>query len=193
MPFVFMGLGAAALVRGIFRPHRAVVREGTVSRCGGPNQFRVCDPTDTIQAPAGTPVYAVAPGKIVAVGEDFLHIVTSNDDAILMYEGLTPNVVEGQFVGRGQKLGDTSGPLNFGVWQFAPSATGAVLQQVPAGAWLAARGARHASKNTGAEDKWCEGGRVIHVPKATADSCKFRQPDAARFALLPVQIDMGME
>lgn len=191
MPFVFMGLGALSLVRGLFRPHRAVAKEGTVSRCAGPNQFMVCDPTDMIDAPVGTPVFATAPAKVVAVGENFLHLATTKEAVFLMYEGIDPLVVEGQHVGSGQEIGKANGPVAFGVWQLAPSSTGPVMHAVPAAAWLAARGMKHVTKNTGPANKWCEAGRVVRVPADAKKSCNFRQPDPAKFALLPVQIEMG--
>lgn len=191
VPFVFVGLGALALVRGAFRPHRAILKEGTVSRCGGPNQFLVCDPTDAIGTPVSTPAYATAPAKVVAVGERFVHLAVTNEPVFLMYEGIEPSVVEGQHVGRGQKIGTATGPVAFGVWQLAPSDKGPKMQVVPAAAWLAARGMKHVIKNTGPADKWCEGGRVIRVPANVKQACGFRQPDPAKFALLPVQIEMG--
>lgn len=191
MPFVFMGLGALSLVRGLFRPHRAVVKTGSVARCAGPNQFMVCDPTDTIDTPVGTPAYAAASGRVVAAGENFLHLAVGNEPVFLMYEGIDPQVVEGQDVGRGQQIGTANGPVAFGVWQLAPSAAGPQMQVVPAAAWLAARGAKHVTKDTGAGNKWCEQSRAVHVPAAAKQSCGFRQPDPAKFALLPVQIDMG--
>jgi hypothetical protein len=191
MPFVFMGLGALSIVRGVFRPHRAVLKEGTVKRCAGQNQFMVCDPTDLITAPSGVSAYATAPAKVVAVGENFVHLAVTNEPVFLMYEGIDPLVVEGQYVGRGQEIGKTQGPVAFGVWQLAPSATGPVMQVVPPAAWLAARGMRHVVKNTGPGNQWCEGGRTIHVPADAKQVCGFRQPDPAQFALLPVQINMG--
>lgn len=191
MPFVFMGLGALSLVRGLFRPHRAVLREGSVARCAGPNQFLVCDSTDSIDASAGTSAYATAPAKVVAVGETFVQLAVMNEPVFLMYEGIDPVVVEGQHVGRGQEIGKALGPVAFGVWQLAPSATGPQMQVVPAAAWLAARGMRHVVKNTGPANKWCEGGRTIQVPADAKMACGFRQPDPAKFALLPVQINMG--
>lgn len=191
MPFVFMGLGTLSVLRGVFRPHRAVLQRGTVSRCAGPNQFMVCDPTDQVEAPEGTDAYATAPGKVVAVGDGFVHVAVSNEPVFLMYEGIDPVVVEGQYVGRGQTLGKAMGPVSFGVWQLAPGKAGPVMQQVPAAAWLAARGMKHVVKNLGAANKWCEGGRTIQVPSAVKESCSFKQPDPAKFALLPVQINMG--
>lgn len=193
VPFIFAGLGAAALVRGLFRPHRAVLKEGSVARCSGRNHFGICDPTDTIRAPEGTPAYAVAPGRVVAVGEAFVQIVARNDAVVLMYEGIAPEIVEGQHVGRGQTIGKSIGPVIFGVWQLAPNATGPVLQNIPPSAWLAARGMRHVVKDLGDGNKWCEGGRKIHVPREVKAACGFRQPDPSRFGLFPVEITLGEE
>lgn len=190
-PFIFMGLGALAVVRGVFRPHRAVVREGAVQRCAGPNQYRVCDSTDTLVTPDGTSVYSTASGRVAAVGQTFVHVVARNEPVILMYDGIMPDVVEGQYVGRGQKLGASQGPVAFGVWQMAPAPHGTVMQRVPASAWLAARGMKVAVRDTGAGSKWCEGGRHIQVPRSVVEACDLREPDPAGFALLPVEVRLG--
>jgi hypothetical protein len=189
-PFVLMALGGLSLVRGLFRPHRAVVREGAVSRCAGPNQYKVCDSTDTVQTPPGASAYATASGRVIAAGDTFVHVAVHNEPVILMYDGVRPTVDEGQYVGRGQKLGESTGAVTFGVWQMAPTARGAVMQKVPASAWLAARGLKFAVSDTGPGTKWCEGGRSITVPQSVTSACDLRQPDPATFALLPVSINM---
>lgn len=189
-PFILIGLGGLSLVRGLFRPHRAVVREGAVTRCAGLNQYKVCDSTDTVQTPQGASAYATASGRVVAAGDTFVHIAVHNEPVLLMYDGIHPTVVEGQYVGRGQKLGESTGAVTFGVWQLVPSPKGVVMQKVPASAWLAARGLKFAVSDTGPGTKWCEGGRSITVPQAVTQACDLRQPDPATFALLPVSIQM---
>jgi hypothetical protein len=190
-PFIFMGLGALAIVRGVFRPHRAVLRRGSIDRCAGPNSFGACDPTDTITAPDGTAAYATASALVVAVGDNFVQLAVNNEPIFLMYQGVKPEVQEGQYVGRGQRIGKSSGPVNFGVWELIPNTSGPKMIQIPPAAWLAARGMRAVVKNTGSGDKWCEQHRKIDVPPATVKSCGFQQPDPASFALLPVQINLG--
>jgi hypothetical protein len=188
-PFVFGGLGALALLRALWRPHRAVLRKGSVDRCSGPNRFGVCDPTMGLTADDGTEAYAVASGKVAAVGDQFVHVVGRQEPVILVYQGIVPAVVEGQHVGKGQKIGEVAGPVAFGVWQLRPTDTGPVLQVVPPSAWMAARGIRPTVKH-GDANKWCEGGRTIVVPSETRRSCDMKKPDPASFALLPVQIDL---
>jgi hypothetical protein len=190
-PFVFGAIGLGALVRGLFRPHRAVAKKGVVRRCEGANQFGVCDPTIVLNVEDGTPVYATAAGKVVAVGDDFVHIVLRKEAAIQLYQGIVPDVVEGQHVGKGQVLGASTGVVSFGVWQLVPASGGGVLMQnVPPSAWMAARGVRPFVKNLGDESKWCEGGRSISVPSKARQTCNFKKPDPAMFALLPVQIEL---
>jgi hypothetical protein len=144
-----------------------------------------------INTDPGTPVYATAKGKVVVVGEDFLHIVGRNEAIIQLYQGLTPEVIEGQHVGKGQTLGKSTGPVSFGVWQIKPAEGGGViLQNVPPSAWMAARGARAVVKNLGEANKWCEDPRNVTVPSAVRQACAFKKPDPSGFALLPVQIEL---
>jgi hypothetical protein len=190
-PFVFAALGAAALVRGLWRPYRAVAKKGTVARCEGPNKFGVCDPTMGLNAASGTLIYATARGKVVAVGDDFVHIVGRNEAIVQLYQGITPAVVEGQHVGKGQTIGKSTGMVYFGVWQMKPAEGGGFLMQnVPPSAWLAARGARALVKNLGEANKWCEEPRNVIVPASVRQACGFKKPDPSGFALLPVQIEL---
>lgn len=196
LPIAFGVLGVAATVRGAFRPHRAVLREGTVGRCSGRTQLGTCDSTDQINAPKGTDAYAVAPGIVAAAGETFLQIVASNEPVILLYSNIAPDVVEGQHVGRGQLVGKSLGPVTFGVWQFkrvtlTSGQPSVQMQRVPPSAWLAARGIKHVAKNTGDSEKWCEGGRHITVPRDAKVGCDLKQPYGASFGLVPVEINMS--
>lgn len=191
-PFVFGAIGLGALVRGLFRPHRAVAKKGVVRRCEGANAFGVCDPTIALDIGVGTPVYATGAGKVVAVGDDFIHVLLRKEAAVQLYQGIAPDVVEGQHVGKGQTLGVSSQEtIYFGIWQLVPAEGGGVLMQnVPPSAWMAARGIRPLVKNLGDGNKWCEGGRSITVPGKARQACNFKKPDPATFALLPVQIEL---
>jgi murein DD-endopeptidase MepM/ murein hydrolase activator NlpD len=186
-PYILGAIAAASAVKAVFRPHRAVVREGAVSGCPGVNQYNECDPTLPIEAPAGTAVYSTATGRVVAVGEDFVHIATRNEPVVLYYDGITPSVTEGQYVGRGQEIGSSRGRLYFGVQQFVQG--GGVVNIEPS-SWLAARGNRIASKYTGPGGQWCEQGRHISVPRSAGAPCQFHEPDKAAFALLPVTVEV---
>ncbi len=194
-PTIYVSLGALMLLRGIFRGNRAVVRKGGVSRCSGPSSFGSCDPSDTIEASPGTGAYAVASGRVVAAGQDFLHILVGNEPVILMYAGITPKVIEGQYVGRGQYLGavDDGGQVHFSVTELVrdSGALGYATRVVPPSGWLAARGVRHAVTDTGTGSKWCEGGREISVPADAASSCNMKRPEPGMFGLLPIRVEIG--
>ena len=196
VPILYAAAGIGCLVRGLFQPHRAVVREGAVKRCSGPNSFGACDPADAIQAAPGTLAYAVTTGKIVAVGQSFVHLLTRDEPVLLMYDGIAPAVAEGQYVSRGQRLGavDADGLVRFSVSELVRSETsqiGYAIRAVPPSGWLAARGARHAAKDLGDGTKWCEGGRTIAVPGAAVQSCDLKQPEPGKFGLLPIDVSMG--
>ena len=194
-PIAYGVLGAACLLRGLFRPHRALVKSGRVARCSGANGYGSCDAADTLQSDPGEPAYAVAPGKIVAVGEDFVNLLATNDTVILMYQGIIPKVVEGQYVGRGQRLGAVSdaGLLRFSVTEIVRSdgALGYSTEVLPPSAWLAARGATHFVHDLGEGAKWCEGGRAIHVPQTAMSACSMKRPEPGKFGLLPIEVDLG--
>ena len=186
-PYVLGAIAALSLVKSVFRPHRAVVREGGVSKCPGPNQYNVCDPTLPITTPQGAGVYSTATGRVVAVGADFVHIATRNEPVVLYYDGISPTIGEGQHVGRGQKIGDSLGRVNFGVQEFAP---GGEIRNIDPSSWLAARGNRIAGKYTGPETQWCEEPRHVSVPRSAGAPGQFYEPDKAMFALLPVTVEV---
>jgi hypothetical protein len=186
-PYVLGGIAALSLVKSVFRPHRAVVREGAVANCPGPNPYNVCDPTLPIDTPQGAAVYSTATGRIVAVGADFVHVATRNEPVVLYYDGISPTVSEDQYVGRGQKIGESTGRVGFGVQQFTP---GGDVVNIDPSSWLAARGNRIAGKYTGAGTQWCEQERHVSVPRSSGAPCQFYEPDKAAFALLPVTVEV---
>lgn len=186
-PYILGTIAALSAVKAVFRPHRAVVREGAVSSCPGVNQYNECDPTLPVDAPVGTGVYSTATGRVVAVGDDFVHIATRNEPVVLYYDGLVPSVREGQYVGRGQEIGTSKGRVHFGVQQFVQG--GQIINVEPA-SWLAARGNRIAARYTGTGSQWCEQNRHISVPRSAGAPCQFYEPDRAAFALLPVTIEV---
>jgi len=192
---IYGGVGLLCLARGLLRPYRAVVRKGEVTRCSGPNGYETCDPADVVRAEPGTKAYATASGEIVVVGATFIHLLAGNEPVVLMYDGITPSVVEGQHVGRGQKLGvvNEGGQVRFSVTELVQSGgpLGYSAQMVPPSGWLAARGVRHAAKNTNPGSKWCEGGRSIQVPANALEACDFKRPEPGQFGLLPIEVDMG--
>jgi len=186
-------LGALCLLRGVWRPHRAVLREGQITRCAGASSYGSCDPSLTLSAPEGTRVYAVAPGRIMAAEETFLHILAENEPVLLMYSGIAPTVHEGTYVGRGQAIGTTQGELvRFSVSELVPAdnALGYAIEALPPSAWLAARGMRPAAKRD-ATSLWCDGGRTIEVPPDAMRVCNLKRPEPGKFGLLPIQVEMG--
>jgi hypothetical protein len=186
-PYVLGGIAALAFLKAVWRPHRAIVKEGAVAACPGPNRYNICDPTLAVSAPAGTPVYSTVQGHVVAVGDRFVHIASRNESVVVMYDGIQPAVEEGQYVGRGQGLGQSLGTVYFGVTQFNP---GGQAVKVDPASWLASRGQKIASKNTGAGTSWCEQGRHIDVPASSGRPCNLFEPEKAGFALLPVTVSV---
>jgi hypothetical protein len=187
-PYVLGGIAGLALVKALFRPHRAVVREGGVESCPGANRYRVCDPSLAIGVPQGTAVYATAGGRVAVVGDRFLHLATHDEPVVLMYDGIVPSVKEGQYVGRGQQIGAAPGArVYFSVTQFVP---GGAAQKVDPASWLASRGQKIASTYTGPGTAWCEQGRTIEVPLEAGRACNLHEPDRGSFALLPVTVSV---
>jgi hypothetical protein len=183
------------LVRGLFRPHRAIIQEGKVQRCAGPNGYGTCDPADTLHSRVGEGVYSAAPAEVVAVGQTFVNLLVTNDNVILMYDGIAPDVVEGQHVGKGQRIGvvDEGNVVRFSVTLLEPSATsplGYAARVVPPSGWLAARGIRHFVRDVGDGTQYCEGGRHITVPSGANAACNMVRPDPGRFGLMPVHVDL---
>ena len=187
-PYVLGTIAGIALVKTFFRPHRAVIQEGAVTACPGANKYRVCDASLAIGTTAGTAVYATAGGRVVAAGDRFLHLATHDEPVILMYDGVAPSVREGQYVGRGQKIGEATGPrVYFSVTQFMP---GGALQKIDPSSWLASRGQKIAAKYTGNGSSWCEQGRDIQVPLEAGRACSLYEPDRSSFAMLPVTVSV---
>lgn len=185
---VFWGaLGVGFVLRGFFRPHRAVVKEGAIVRCAGSNQFGVCDPSDTIETAEGEPVFSTGPAEVVAVGGYYVNLLVQNDAVILMYEGLTPEVEVGQHVGSGQRIGTSDGRLHYSVTQYKPNG---VAEFVPPSAWLAVRGMELVKNNSGSEALYCAGGRDIVVPSENKRACDLKAPRKAKFAMLPVSVEL---
>lgn len=183
--YVLGALGTIFALRGLWNPHRAVVRKGDVASCPGPDSLGVCHPTVAINAPPGSPVLSAGGGQVVSVGPDWLHVQVSNEPVVLFYRGVKPTVAEGAHLWRGQKLGEAQGQVLFGVWEVINGQ----LVPIEPSSWLAARGYKIAASSTGAEDLWCEQKRHILVPKTVHATCKLRNPSAAGFALLPVSIE----
>jgi len=196
IPWVYMGLGTLCLVRGLFRPHRAVVKSGEIESCPGANSFGKCDPFLTLASTPGEKIFSVAPARVVAVGDTFVHLLTTNDTCVLMYVGMVPDVEEGQYVGRGQRIGivDERGSLRFSVTQLVPAPAedgGIIAETVPPSAWLAVRGFRIFVHDEGTGAEWCGGGRRIDVPADAKLACGMRRPAGGKFGLLPIEVNLG--
>ena len=185
---VWGALGLACVVRGFVRPIRAVVKEGSIVRCAGDkNAYGTCDPVDTIETAVGEPVFSVGSAKVVEVGQYYVQLLIQNDAVVVMYEGLEPDVEVGQYVGVGQQIGVSDGKVSVLVTQFKPNG---VVEYVPPSAWLAVRGLRLVLNNTGSEEPYCAGGREIIVPAAAKKVCDLKSPRKAKFALLPVSVEL---
>ena len=184
---LFTSLGAACLVRGLLRPVRALVSHGEIRRCSGANSFGVCDPSIGVVTTAGEKVYSTLSGKVLTVGADYIHVMSRNEPVIVMYQGLTPSVAAGQYIGVGQRVGTSSGNLNFSVTQMGPGG----VQLIPPSAWLAARGCKIVESGNSENALWCAQGRHISVPASARQNCGLKKPEGASFALLPVSIEMN--
>lgn len=179
-------VGAACLIRGLFRPIRALAKSGEIRRCAGTNAFGVCDPSMGIAVAAGASVYSALCGQVVAVGEDYLHVLAEDEPVIVMYQGVAPSVRLGQFLGSGQSVGTSLGDVNFSVTQMGPGG----MSLIEPASWLAARGFKVLLNNTGPAH-WCAQGRHISVPASARQKCDLRRPEGASFALLPVSVEMN--
>jgi hypothetical protein len=187
-PYVLGGIAGLALVKTLFRPHRAVVREGGVAGCPGLQSKTVCDASLVIDTQPGTAVYATAGGRAVAVGSTFLHLASASEPVILMYDGVVPDVTEGQYVGRGQQIGvSLRGRVFFSVTQFV---SGGGIVKVDPASWLATRGQKIAASYDGPGTSWCEQGRHIEVPVSAGRACNLYEPEKGAFALLPVSVSV---
>lgn len=157
--------------------------------CPGANSFDECDPTLRLDSPAGTAVYSTTAGKVVAARGDFVQIASRREAAVIYYDGVTPTIEEGQYVGRGQKIAESNGRVAFGVQQFRP---GGEIVNVDPSSWLAARGQRIAADYTGSGAVWCEKvrDREVVVPRPAGSACNLHEPDKGRFALLPVSVEV---
>lgn len=184
---IWGSLAALTLFRGLFRPVRAVAKSGGVRRCAGDlNQFGVCDTSDLIEVPSGEAVFSTATAKVVSVGEDYVNLVVQNEPVVLMYQGIKPGVKEGQFVGTGQKIGTSSGKVFFSVTSYGQDGP----EFLAPSAWLAVRGQKLVLKNTGDSAAYCAQGREIVVPNQAKKNCDLKLPSKAKFALLPVTVEL---
>lgn len=187
--WVFGGTSALLLFRGLWNPHRAVVKSAAVASCPGP-EIGLCQDTIALVAQPDTPVYAVGSGTIMAVGDRWLHIQVENEPVLLHYYGVTPDVVVGQHVSRGRQIGVSrdDGPVELGVAGLVVSNGSVSMVAIEPRSWLAARGISLTVKKAPDTDLWCGPGRHITVPQAVHAGCGLRMPDQSNFALLPVSI-----
>jgi hypothetical protein len=124
----------------------------------------------------------------VALGDRFLHIASLYEPVVLMYDGIAPDAFqEGQYVGRGEEIGVSSGRVFFSVTEFGPQG---VVQKIDPASWLASRGQKVAVKDTGDGQLWCEQGRHIEVPVSAGRPCDLYEPEKGAFALLPVSVSV---
>jgi hypothetical protein len=190
VPLIFGTIGAVALIRGLWRPARALVWAGKVTKCSG-TSAGICDPVDTIETNKGEPVFSVTAGKVVAVGDVFVQVSSSYETAIIFYQGLVPGVKLNDQVGVGSQLGLSSGVLSFGVVQMVPDKTtsGGRMQWVAPGAWLVARGMSHVQGKS--SELWCDKPRNATVPADVRKVCDFQLPEKPGFTLLPITVDQS--
>lgn len=182
-PYVLGGLSAYALIRAVFRPHKALVAAGSVESCEG--QASGC--MLAVRTAPADPVFATAPSIVVSVGASFVHLMARNEPVVLDYEGIKPSVKKGDEIGSGQQIGTSPGVFRFGAIQLGPKGA---LGRLSPSAWLASRGYRVADKILSTRKLWCEGGRTIAVPQADGKACGFLSPEPGGFALLPIKVSV---
>lgn len=177
--YFFGALGAAALVRGLWNPHRAAVHEGRVLVCAGAE----CAPHMMLDC--AERVYALGGGRVVLAEPGNVHLRVGNEPVIIAYGEVSPDVKQGQYVMRGQRLGSCGGRVRLSVWRV--NADKSLVPLEPA-AWLASRGYRIAVKSTGDDGAWCEQGRTIQIPASVHTGCNIVAGSEPGFALLPISV-----
>jgi hypothetical protein len=182
-------VGVAAAVRALYRPFRAVMRNGFPSRCAAEGG---CDPSMTIDSFEGqSEIYALGAGTVIIAGPSGIYIALNSEPTLVEYAAepgqLVSQVVVGERVGAGQQIG-LAKRIRFAVYMIERNA--AVGRAYEPASWLANHGLRvshQTHKTTGAV--WCAGGRKLVVPQAIAN-CGMRLPPPNGFALLPVSATM---
>lgn len=186
------GIAAAATVRALYHPYRAVIHDGFASKCSAEG----CDPTMMIDSFSGeSEIYAPVGGTVVSMTASSIYLAINSEPTLLEYSAdpsqMVVQVQPGEKVGAGQQIG-LAKRLKFGVYEIARTAAGTAQIGRPyePASWLANHGCRishkkhHVSGNV-----WCEGGRHLIVPQAVA-KCGIRLPPPNGFALLPVSASM---
>ena len=187
------GLGVAAVVRALYHPKRVVLDGATALHCAGEAD---CDPAMTLRSSSGGgPVYAMAPGVVVAVGPDSVAIAASDEAVVLDYTSLYQvQVVAGQRVGLGQQIG-LGKTVRFAVYdaQSTPDGKRRDSGSSPLGkpyepaSWLAVHGLRASGRTV--QPQWCEEARRLSVPQQVA-KCGMQLPVPSAWALLPVRVSL---
>ena len=191
-------IGVAAAARALYRPDRALIKDGYVARCAGePN----CESSMLIRAFEGTqPVFAPMAGTIVSGNSTVVYLVPNGEAVILCLSGfdqvkpLGPGaqfqVAVGDKVGTGQQLGLAS-QISFSVYELGRNDGGhaKILSAIEPAAWLAVHGIRVSSKSHKHSELWCEGGRKIVAPPTVANCLKLPPPSG--YALLPISVTTG--
>jgi hypothetical protein len=188
----FGGLGAAAIVRAVYRPKRIVLDGGFALHCAGAEG---CDPAVTLQAYSGSQaVYAMAPGRIASVGPGSLSLIARDESVILDYSGFDQvQVRASQVIGLGQQLG-LAHQLRFAVYQLDRAADGSsrVGKAYEPAAWLATHGLALSATAAapGHVGQWCETGRQLNVPARVAQ-CGLQLPEPQAWSLVPVRVSLS--
>lgn len=197
---LFFGtVGGAAAFRALYRPARAVVRNGYVTRCAGDGG---CDPHMAIQSAEGiAPVYAVTSGRVLEVkelgakaqGARHVRIASSREPVVLCYELGSQSMVHlqpGQKIGMGEEIAKAD-TVGFGVERYVRKTDGSIeVLHIEPASWLASRGLGVSVKKRKAEQQWCEQGRRLVVPERSLQ-CGLELPEPPRATLLPVSVTTG--
>lgn len=186
---VWTTVGAVALVRAFWHPHRALVKNGFTSACEGANN---CSPYLVVESAEGAgPVYSAARGRVVRAAGSSVWIIPNREAVVLEYIGdLQLMVSEGQTVWQGEQIA-SAGQLKFAVWRIDTSGGSVKYTPLSPSAWLASRGLRISVKKhavVAEGSNWCEGGRTLAMPES-AFQCGLRLPKPSAVALLPITVN----
>lgn len=189
------GLALALAVRGLHRPHRALVQDGYVSRCSGKDGGTCREFVEVQSARGVAPVYSTTAGTVVESSNSFfgmpmsvVMIASSYEPVVLVYGNLTQLMVKpGDNVVIGQQIG-LAEQLAFAVLQVERKNDGTkVAHRLEPTSWLAARGMGVSHRRTQPAVQWCDQGRNQRIPAAVLD-CGMKLPAPVSFLALPVSL-----
>lgn len=217
-PYVAYGLGLLSLgllVRGLWRPSRALVDAGTVSHCPSQPQasanmgYDQCSPSVSVDLTASSPVYALGAGKVVHVEERkaqpasmpgaaaagaYVYFALSTEPVVLAIEVLgtvTGLPAAGAEFGIGQQMfrAEQGAQVRLEARELLPATSGtpARTRALDPLAWLVARG-RTLTRSGNPASTCGLDGRSYRPAAPAADCPTLALPVASPYLILPVTV-----